>query len=257
MNASFTRVRLVISQPRITRKPSEFDLSVEELEAWGNGAARSTVATCINATTSYAEEHRRAEWEKTFLHPGEKQCKFCPAKATCPALRDEVTASVSDMVAARPDDFEDLTPTLAPPADTGISDAQWLAACLAKADLIEDWVKAVRAEVERRLLAGDTVPGYKVVQGKRGARQWADAAAAEKLLRDTFRLKVEEAYDLKIISPTTAEKLTKAGTIGPRQWTKAQELIVQREGAPHVAPVSDPRPALDIRPVADDFENLA
>ena len=73
----------------------------------------------------------------------------------------------------------------------------------------------------------------------------------------TFRLKVEEMYDFKLISPTTADKLAKAETIGKRQWPKLQGLIVQSEGKPHVAPASDPRPALDIRPVADDFEALA
>lgn len=249
----FVRVRMVISQPRIRKAPSEWDISVADLEAWGRGAARSAAASCINASNSFGKEHRRAEWEQTFLRPAEKSCKWCPAKATCPALRDAVTDTVFNELPASADEFADLTAT-PPISEDGPA---WLAAALSKCDMIEDWCKAVRAEVERRLLAGDKVPGYKVVQGKRGARQWADAEAAEKLLRETFRLKVEEAYDLKLISPTTAEKLHKAGAIGPRQWPKAQALITQREGAPHVAPVSDPRPALDVRPVADDFEALA
>lgn len=250
--ADFSRVRMAISQPRVRTAPSEYDLSVEELEAWGRSTARSAVATCQNAVASAGH----AEFEQTFLRPGEKQCKFCRAKATCPALRAEVAETVmagNDGSVA--EDFDDLT--VAPvnmPSDK-TSDV-WLAICLDKADLIEDWCKAVRAEVERRLLAGDGVPGYKLVQGKRSARQWQDAKAAEQMLK-TFRVKIEDMYDMKLISPTSAEKLAKAETIGKRQWPKLAELIVQNEGKPHVAPAADPRPAIAVTPVADDFENIS
>lgn len=263
--ADIERVRLVISQPRITTKPSEYDLSVEELEAWGYGAARSAVNTCRNAEQLADVEG----WQTTYLRPGEDQCRFCKAKATCPALRDEVASTVrGDDPPASPDEFAamPLVP-VTDPLDT--NDHAWLSACLGKVDLIEDWCKAVRAEVERRLLAGETVPGYKVVQGKMGNRSWVDATAAEEQLK-AMRLKVEEMYDLSLISPTSAEKLApkfdKAGkpvpqkegqpapAIGPRQWQKLQGLITRKQGKPHVAPLSDPRPPLVITPVADEFE---
>jgi hypothetical protein len=243
----FTTVRLVIHQPRIRQAPSEWTLTVEELETWGRGAARSAVCSMQNARQG--EGYTATEWQQTFLRPGEKQCKFCRAKATCPALRAAVADTALAHDAATPEEFNEAD-LLTPVAH---SDAAWLSASLAKADLIEDWCKAVRAEAERRLLAGESVPGFKVVQGKRGNRQWSDPKAAELLLRETFRLPVEKAFDLKLISPTTAEKLHKAGDIGPRQWPKAQTLIVQSDGKPHVAPATDPRPALDIRPVADEF----
>ena len=123
-------------------------------------------------------------------------------------------------------------------------------------DLIEAWCKAVRAKVEAELLAGNSVPGFKLVQGRRGARKWADLTAAEQALK-AMRLKVEEMYDLSLISPTTAEKLHKAGTIGPRQWPKLQTLVVQPEGMPSVAPESDKRPALAVQASADEFDNVA
>lgn len=61
---------------------------------------------------------------------------------------------------------------------------------------------------------------------------------------------------MKLISPTTAEKLYKAGAIGPRQWPRLQELITQAEGKPHVAPESDSRPALVVTPVVEEFADL-
>lgn len=244
--ADFERVRLAISQPRIKRAPSEWDCSVEELETWGRSTARSAVVTCINAART-SKEDDQDRWLDLFLRPAEKACKFCKAKATCPALRAEVAATVNDAPMS-PDEFEDVSPVTP-------KDADHLAVCLSKVDLIEDWCKAIRAEAERRLLAGDQVPGYKLVQGKKGNRVWSKPADVEALLK-TMRLKEAEMYDFKLISPTTAEKLHKAGTIGPRQWPKVQEMITQSEGKAHVAPESDSRPALVVTPVVDDFTDL-
>ena len=242
--ADISRVRLAITQPRISVKPSEYDLSVDELEAWAAGPAREAVTACGAASVD-------PEGLTHYLRPGDDQCRFCKAKATCPALRAEVSSMVFIASAATPEEFEVVNLNMPQPRDE-FADDRWLAACLSKVDLIEDWCKAVRAEVERRLLAGETVPGFKVVQGKQGNRAWSDPAEAEAMLK-SFRLKIEEMYDLKLISPTSAEKLVKAETIGPRQWKRAEGLITRAPGKPHVAPISDPRPPLVISPVANDF----
>lgn len=245
----FKRMRLVVLQPRTNRKPSEWDCSVDELRGWAATEAWDAVEQRQQAAAT-------SPVNESFLRPGEKQCKFCKAKATCPALRDAVHDIVYDETAASPDEFGMVTDDHPLTPQRTDSSAEWLAACLSKVDLIEDWCKAIRAEAERRLLAGESVPGFKVVQGKRGARQWTDAKAAEQMLK-TFRVKLEDMYDMKLISPTSAEKLAKAETIGKRQWPKLAELITQSDGKPHVAPESDPRPALDVRPASEDFENLA
>lgn len=241
MAGDFVRARLVISQPRVRRAPSEWDTTVEALIDWADTHARRTVADCITAAFGGNVEE--------YLNPGEKQCRFCRAKATCPALREEVAFTFAERQPASPDEFRALEPATE-------SDADWISAALDKVDMIEDWCKAIRAEAEKRLLAGDEVPGYKVVAGKKGARQWIDTNAVEEYLRKTLRLTIEQAYDLKLISPTSAEKLKKQGVIGERQWARIQELITQSTGKPHVAPVTDSRPALEITPVVEDFADL-
>lgn len=248
--ADIEHCRAVILQPRLQRNPIEWDCTVAELREWAEDVAARAVHM-RQAASQALPAGRNASWQATYLHPTEKGCKFCRAKATCPALRNEVAATVFDTVPASIDEFDTLTAVMPDSA----TDAEWLASTLAKCDLIEDFTKAVRAETERRLLAGDTVPGYKLVPGKRGARQWADAQAAEQMLK-TFRLKQEEMYDFKLISPTTAEKLAKAETIGKRQWPKLKDLITQSEGRPHVAPESDSRPALVVTAVVDDFTDV-
>lgn len=269
--ADFERVRMVISQPRIKKAASEFDIPVEELETWGRSTARSAVNTCRNAS-DLRGINGEVLWSETFLRPGEKQCKFCSAKAECPALRDEVSNTVAGESAATPDEFDALVIPTPKADDDARIPAEWLAACLSKADLIEDWVKAIRAETERRLLAGESVPGYKLVQGKKGARQWESEEAAKEVLK-SIRLRDDQMYDFSVKSPAQIAKLGPAldkngaikpikdgdpkPVIGPRQWPRVAAIIKQSQGKPHVAPVDDPRPALEIKPVVDDFESLA
>lgn len=226
-----SRVRLVISQPRISSVPSEWDCSVAELEAF---------AIAVRAA---AEQHGN-----TDATPGEAQCRWCARKATCAALAGRVQADIGAQ-------FEDLTT-----ADKGkqdelvkqlVADA-YLPAALDAVGLIEDWCAAVRAEAERRLHNGVPVPGYKLVAGKRGKRAWSDAKAAEELLRKRFRLTVEQAYDLTLISPTAAEKVLKDS---PKRWEQLLPLISQSEGKPTVAPIHDKRPAIELKPVAEQFND--
>ncbi len=156
-------------------------------------------------------------------------------------------------------------PTIRPALDgaevriTALDDVH-LAVCMDALDLAEGWCKAVRAEVERRLLGGVLVPGYKLVQGKQGNRAWGDAVAAEALLK-SFRLKKEEMYDFHLISPTSCETLHNTEVdgkprLGAKQWAKAQAMITRSDGKPSVAPAADKRPALVIKPAVDDFDEV-
>lgn len=245
------RVRLVILQPRLEHV-SEWDCSVEELLAFGRQAADAAELTRLASKF-------RAKWagqaDTPYLVPGDKQCVFCRAKPTCPALAAHVSRTVgaqfADLTAAAP---KDQVKRLVPAA------LKQLGAAQAAVDLVEDWCRAVRAEVERVLVAGANAPelieelGQKLVQGKRGSRAWSDESAAEKMLRERFRLKVEEAYSMKLISPTQAEKLLKDQ---PKRWAALQELVTQSEGRPSVAPAGDRRPAMSMTPTADDFEDLS
>lgn len=210
----FSLVQMVIHQPRLNHV-AEYVITVPELLAFGRRAKEAAaLALTPNAT----------------LVPGEKQCRFCKAKATCPALREEVL----DIVAADASDFDDLT---ANNVRTD-GDTDYLSVAMDKVSLVEDWCKAIRAEVERRLMAGQTVPNYKLVEGRQGNRAWVDKGAIEALFQ-SWRLRKDEMYDFSLISPTKAEKL-----LTPVRWEKAQSLISRSAGKPSVAPVTDRRPAI-------------
>ena len=249
--ADFKRVRMIISQPRITSEPSVYECTVEELVKWAQDVARPAIMSARNARATYVDRGAsHDEWLEVFTRAGEDQCRFCKAKATCPTLRAEVAVTVS-AGACTADEFDsaEFDEIVVVPK---LGDADTLASCLAKVDLIEGWCIAIRAEAERRLLAAEDVPGFKLVPGRKGARKWADKAEAEETLK-SMRLKEAEMYDFKLISPTTAEKLYKAKVIGPRQWPKLQGLITQPDGKLHVAPLDDPRQAVIVTSVVEDF----
>lgn len=251
---SFNRVRMVIHQPRVVKAPQEWDCSVDELMAFALEAKQAVhlVKAAEHGQAAIANGTKtQAEWEAEYLKPSADACRWCKAKATCPKLRAEVAQTVFNTVPATSDDFADLTVPSAAHIET--TTLTWLSVAMAKADLIEDWLKAVRAEVERRLLAGGEVPGYKVVQGRQGARAWRDETAAEALLKG-FRLKVEDMYKMSVISPTQAEKVLAES---PKRWAKAQELITRADGKLSVAPLSDKRPAIQVKPVTEDFTDLS
>lgn len=240
---TFKRVRIFIHQPRIAEAPSEWDCTVEELLAFGaecSGRAKDAMI---------AFEHR-ANWigkSESYLTVTDEGCRFCKAKATCSALAKHVEQSVGadlEILALAPDGAPETVASLVP------SNAPDLSVAMQAADLIEMWLKAVRAEVERKLLASEVVPGFKLVKGRQGNRAWTDAAVVEDLLRKQFRLPIEDAFKLTLISPTQAEKVLKEH---PKRWAKCGPLITRAEGKLSVAPESDERPAAQITPVAEDF----
>lgn len=239
--ADFDTVTMVIHQPRLNHV-SEWSVPIQQVIDFSDEVrdAAHTVELAI-------ERHGDIDfdWGYNFLSPGEKQCRFCRAKAICPALREEVSA-ISGPATAH--DFAEFIPDV-PSMETG---GNYLSMAMSKVELVEQWCKGVRAEVERRLLGGQTVEGFKLVQGKQGNRKWADPEVAEALFK-SMRLRQDEMYDLTLISPTTAEKVLKTS---PKRWERVQPHIVRAEGKPSVAPATDKRPALAVQSVADDFRDI-
>lgn len=223
------RVRMVIVQPRLGHV-SEWAISLDELNVFVDGIKASA-------------EQTRAEDAPRL--PSDSACRWCPAKATCPELTRHVMSTVAD-------DFIDLTQPLPPQLEHRLDadmDNHTLANCLSAVELIESWCKAIQERAFEQLAAGNALPGYKLVQSRRGARAWRDEQEAEAALK-ALRLKVDEIYSRKVITPAAAEKLLKES---PRKLARLQELVTQAEGRPVIAPASDKREAIAVAS-ADDFD---
>ncbi|MBV8656595.1 MAG: DUF2800 domain-containing protein [Burkholderiales bacterium] len=220
--------------------------------------------------------------------PGEKQCRFCRVRATCHELQAEVLATVQDSLEILPTKTEaevpadQLTRIVAQAYSVAVEDVTFdphqgkcfvakvdvlpplpdvaeriksatnetLGRMLAAVPMIEKFCSAVGSEAHKRLLEGSAIPGYKLVEGKRGHRKWLDDKAVERLMV-RLRLKQDQRYERKLISVPTAEKLFKQDK---DSWEKFKKLITQSEGAPAVVPAADPRPPLVLTPALDQLD---
>ena len=241
-------VKLVVLQPRLEHI-DEHEMPVAALLEFGDEVAEAAARVELN-------RQLHEQGEPLDLHPTEKGCKFCKAKAhaRCPALKALTSNALA--ISSNAEDFDDLTLPKRAASVVVSSDLtpDQLAEVMRAVPLIEEYIKAIRAEVERRLLAGETVPGYYLGVGRAGNRAWADPDVALKELTKSGRLKVAEATTAKVISPTQAEKLLKSR---PKIWSQIAPLITTPTGGPSVCKDGDKNlPYLLPSSAPEDFDDL-
>lgn len=243
----FETVRLVIHQPRLGHL-SEVVYPIQRLTEFAQEAAAAAKRSHeAKKEISGMPIARLADHlhKRDYLKADTETCRFCRAQAICPAAAELVqTATAADFVAE--------TPPAAPSTYTPGVEDDGLSAKMKLIDFIESWCKAVRAEVETRLVQGIPVPGFKLVEGRRGNRQWDDEAVVEAQMKK-LRISQSEMYSFKLISPPQAEKLLKNKK---KHWEKISQHIVQGEGKPSVAPEDDKRPAIVTQATTDDFSDV-
>jgi hypothetical protein len=139
-------------------------------------------------------------------------CRWCAAKPVCPIM----TGAVDRAVALKMEKI----------------DVDKIGAYLHNADLLEAWIKDLRALAEEMMKKGKPVTGWKMVP-KRATRSWVKEEDAKVVLLQ--HLKESEVMVTKLISPAAAEKLMKKLPDG---------LTVAISSGNTIAPESDPRPAV-------------
>ena len=215
--SDFDWVDIAIIQPRLDHI-SEWSISVKDLLKWAEWVSQ-------RAEIALSEDAERV--------PGEKQCRFCKAKGTCPALMKYT----EDIIMAEFDDLDDM-----PSPDT-LTQEQ-LRKVLEHKGLIEGWLSSVETVVRERLEAGEDFAGFKIVEG-RSLRRWGDEVQAEAKLIDLLG---DKLHTKKIISPAQAEKVLKKD-----QRAVLDDLVVKPAGKPTLAPESDKRPPINL--TDSDFES--
>jgi hypothetical protein len=234
----FKTVRMTIIQPKLALRGmpaiTSHDVSVHDLLA-----NMGTIITQAAATDK----------PDAPLVPGESQCKFCRAKGSCSALANNVMKEVGIMFQPVVTQTLDVAQQSADKDPSTMDDAQ-IAQIMEAAPLMRQLLEGVEKEALRRLEAGGTIPGLKLVNG-RGSRAWAlpEAEMAEKLVK--MGIPKGAVYETKLVSPAKAEKLTwekKDGTkvtLTERQLKRMdQEYVSKLAGKLTVVPESDGRPAV-------------
>jgi hypothetical protein len=143
-----------------------------------------------------------------------EHCRWCAAKPICPQMTGAVDRAIKQQIINM--------------------DVDTLAKHLHTADLLEDWIKDLRALAFGLLEKGAAVPGYKIVQ-KQARRQWTDELAAIKWL-DSQGV---NPFKGETISPAQAEKELKKSKVA-----LPDGLVVAVSSGTTLAPVDDPRPAV-------------
>ena len=129
---------------------------------------------------------KATEAPDALLTPGEKQCRWCPAKPHCPALAEKQTALMAN-------DFAETALEALPP--------EKLAQALDIVPAVKARIKAIEELAYTRASQGQTIPGYKLVE-KRPTRQWKDEAALVAWAIDN----AVDPYEKSVLSPAQLEK---------------------------------------------------
>lgn len=162
----------------------------------------------------------RATQEPNAPRVAGSHCRWCKAKASCPALYalTQETASLT---------FSVVEPS--PPAPSSLTEEQ-LQFVLQHAKVIEDWLKSVKTLAIVRAHRGD-MPGWKLVSKKRH-RKWTDADAVIELLGP-------EAYEKKLKSVAQIEKM-----VGKKNMDTLVPYFSNESSGTLLVPEADARPAI-------------
>lgn len=197
------KITVTIVQPRAPHKDGRIrseTFDVAELIEW-----TAELLAKMNLSKQACDEYDAIggntvlfdEWAAKWLKPG--KCSFCPAEGFCPAVRQKAL----DAAGVWLDEMEQPRLHNAP----GEMSAEKLGQTLDMLELIENWIKAVRAHAHTMAEHGTAIPGYQLVE-KIGNRKWAadeDKVVAD--LKAVAGLTPDEIYDRKLRSVAQIEKV--------------------------------------------------
>lgn len=219
-NRGLTRVRLTVVQPRCPHPQGPirtWDAPVLDLFDFETDVRERALATRDPDAPLVAGEH----------------CKFCPAGAICEVRQ----AHVLDLAQAEFGALDEMTlpvvNTMAP---------EQLACVLTYAAEIKDWIKRVEEHAHNEAIHGRCPPGHKLV-AKRATRKWKNENDTALALWQRFAIGEDDIYRRELKSPAQIEPLLP----GKNKTARAkllEELITKESSGTVLAPVGDPRPAV-------------
>lgn len=240
LNAAYPikTIRMTVIQPKLTLRGGKAIRSID-----------ASVVDMLNNMGTIIAQAAATDQPDAPLVPGESQCKFCKAKGSCAALASNVMKEVGIMFQPVVSQTLDVAQQSAD-KDPATMDDQQIRQIMEAAPLMRQLLEGVEKEALRRMEAGQSIPGLKLVHG-RGSRAWSlpEPEMAEKL----FKMGIPKTalYETKLVSVAKAEKLTwekRDGTkvsLTERQLKRMdQEYVTKLAGKLTVVPESDSRKAV-------------
>ena len=195
-------VRMTIIQPRL-RHESSWTMSATDLMTWAKDELAPAALKAWNG-----------EGEQT---PGE-HCRFCRCAAQCQALATHTLEITENQT------------------EPGLMSLEEIAKLLPHFATIKSWINSVEEFALEAALEGDSIPGYKVVEG-RSVRKISNAAEAIQRLEGAGIPAENYLKPAELKTITDLEKtLTKKGF-----KTILGDLVIKPEGKPTLVEEADPR----------------
>ncbi len=238
-------VRMSIIQPRL-ENISTYEMSAANLRDWGES---------IRPIAQMAFEGKGEQ------HPGD-WCRFCRAKPVCKACMEEALGLAREEFldldgGALAEEAEETDATAPYNADTstpvfkapGLVSFAELVKVLPTLNRISSWIESVFAFVSGEAINhGVPVEGYKVVEG-RSKRIFTDTKAVIKAAESEG---YTDIYKQELLTLTEFEKM-----MGKKKFAEILgQYVTKPPGKLALVPESDPRPAVDLSTVEDEFESL-
>jgi hypothetical protein len=156
------RITTIIAQPRAAHPEGPIRAARYtslDVMVWGYDVLRPAVERALQPDASLVSG---------------AHCRWCPALAVCPAMRQTALDAARNEFGSAPSDLVDLT-------------GNELGEMLTRLALLEEYIEAIRDEARNRMTSGRTVQGWRLVQRK-GRTTWAKPAmevleAAQRRLR--------------------------------------------------------------------------
>lgn len=180
----------------------------------------------LDFASELIEARKRIDNEPEVYVLSEKGCRWCKGKSSCPA--QQMLANEAAAI-----DFR----------DTQID----LTKYLDMVDHLRSFADAVENAAKETILQGGTVPGWKVVEGRR-TRAWKDEIETERYLKG---LGYDQIYSQpKLLTVAQMEKALKKEAIN------LEQLVELKAGNPTLAKDTDARSSLNkFDQAAKDFAN--
>ncbi len=202
-----TRIHLGIVQPRLPDGITDWECALEDLLAFGRHVKE-------RAALAFSGEGE--------FSPDEKTCRFCRAKKQCRARSDHNVKQAFNLGGI-------------PPLITNEEAGQRLLAMRDVASYQRDLQEWALSEC----LAGNEVPGWKAVEGRR-SRDWTDMDAAFEKITKTGIVEEELLWEKKPLTLAQVEKM-----IGKKDFADAVgSYVTQKPGKPALVEASDKREAI-------------
>ena len=215
-------VKLVIVQPPLHHR-DEFVLDVAAA-----GELKEQLASA--AADTFADD--------PVFTPDETACKWCLGKTTCPALRGKVADTVPDGM------FTDL--------DAEADSPEQMAADKLAIPLIRQWCDAREMAAYDAAVSGVELPGFKLVEGKKGARAFTDTDAVMELVNKKFRIPLAQACNMTVKTAPQMLKMMKERGESAVRVKQVEALITRKQGKPALVPADAKGDAISVA----QFENL-